>query len=285
MHVPKYLSMHKWFLDDLPRFGLKMWYLFLTTDKKSFMIPLSIGIGLASLIISFVSFVIATTSILSNKDLQKLKESGAILNFTKESQPKELQDEIDKKLENEFEHRLTLIKKLPRKTIDQKDERNKLFATFKMDYHNYFGSNKKIWNLDEVKEESNELFSDHDNNLTPIINQEENNNTNTNLNTKNECVTHEDVKVDLTRNNKNDISKIGNMFDSSREQIWHSNNLKDTKKNDSLDINQPVNKNPSKQNKILDHSNTKKRKFDPGKIFKGFDTKFVRNEKFNCDSR
>ena len=89
VHVPRYLSMHKWFFDDLPRFGLKMWYLFITTDKKSPMIPFSIGLGLSSLWISFVSFTIATTSILSNENLQKLKASGVILNFSKEKEEQE----------------------------------------------------------------------------------------------------------------------------------------------------------------------------------------------------
>ena len=68
-----------------------------------------------------------TFTIFSNENLQKLKASGVILNFSKEKEEQEdneAPEERDKKLQEQFDNRLTLIKQLPRGTIRDIDERN-----------------------------------------------------------------------------------------------------------------------------------------------------------------
>ena len=104
-----------------------------------------------------------------------------------------------KKLQEQFDNRLTLIKQLPRGTIRDIDERNKQFATFKMDFHNFFGEKKQIPNLDEVQEEIDEIFSENQTSFQIDYTQAESKATNAVLNTKNEYVTHEDVKVEFDK--------------------------------------------------------------------------------------
>ena len=91
IHTPRLLAMLKWFWEDIPQFCIQMLYIFLSTRKPSFVIYISILSSIGCLIISFIAFIIATTSILSNTDMNSLREARVIHNFV----PKINQSEQD----------------------------------------------------------------------------------------------------------------------------------------------------------------------------------------------
>ena len=89
-----------------------------------------------------ISFVIATTSILSNPDMDEVRKSRIVENFVpKESQTekKVIEDQKEELRKEIFEQRLKDIKLLPKETKGDKDEFERCKTAFIIDFHKEFG--------------------------------------------------------------------------------------------------------------------------------------------------
>ena len=84
LHTPRMLAFIKCFCEDLPQFSIQVYYVISREEGKitSPLILMSMSSSLISLIISFIAYIIATSSILSNRDLEELKRLGILKNFS-----------------------------------------------------------------------------------------------------------------------------------------------------------------------------------------------------------
>lgn len=90
MHTPMMLAFINWFFENLPQVTILIIYLFLENGTSSFIVYMSMWSSIASWTISFIAFTLATSSILSNRDLEELRKSGVIKNM--ESKYKQIAD-------------------------------------------------------------------------------------------------------------------------------------------------------------------------------------------------
>ena len=100
LHTPRMLAFLKCFGEDIPQFIIQIIFIFSIHDASSSVVYFAMGSSLVSLTISFIAFLIATSSILSNKDLEKLREAGVITNFSKIVAPaadRQVSKKIDEK--------------------------------------------------------------------------------------------------------------------------------------------------------------------------------------------
>lgn len=138
LHTPKLLAFLKWFFEDMPQFWIQLYFILATEGTSSPLVYLSIFFSSTSLVMSFIAFLIATTSILSNRDMKELKESGVITNFEKSESPTvpDLNDEHhEKKRWFLAKSRLDDIMKMPAKTRKEKENKDKRMAEVQMEFN------------------------------------------------------------------------------------------------------------------------------------------------------
>jgi hypothetical protein len=182
MHTPKLLSFVKCFFEDLPQCCLQAWFLISERGTKSFIVYISILFSVSSFIISFICFLIATTSILSNEDYKKIKESGIITNFTAPAESissdstaptlrkKEGQSfassntkkflTFQKSATNvafeRFKEKISRIRSIPHKTKKAKELREKMIAKLREENKDNIEKDSFKVELDKIDEDTKE---------------------------------------------------------------------------------------------------------------------------------
>lgn len=131
-------------------------------DKTSYVVYLAMLFSLVSAIISVIAFFVSKTSILSNEDMQLLKESCIIKNYSAlEDQPLTKEERDLSKIEEEFDRRLSWIKQMPRCTPDQCDLYERRMTSFKIDYEHALGEYKDNAQL-SLSDEDSEYLEEHE---------------------------------------------------------------------------------------------------------------------------
>lgn len=153
----------KCFGEDLPQCCIQLYYILSYGDENSFVIYVSILLTVTSLVISFIAFLIATASILSNTDMKSLRESGVIDNYSAKLAFRRTQDETggaiqetsidNEKIKEEFKNRISAVKHMPRDTVYQKNVAERNFAALMIDLKKKLGNNdSSIIELSQIHE-------------------------------------------------------------------------------------------------------------------------------------
>ena len=184
----------------------------------SFVVFLSVSLSVFSLIVSFIAFIIATTSILSNKDMHKLKESGIITNYSADISSS--LDYLKKKEEQEkenIEHKLKEIQQMPLNTELQKDNFEHLRSEIKIDFHHAYNIALKRMEIESsVKDKDNfenELDAELLDNPGTTFNQAA-------YNSAQKEISYENLKLALKENEKQ-ISQSVEDKQNKRKLVWY----------------------------------------------------------------
>jgi len=101
VHIRKLLAFIKCFSEDVPQCLIQVYYVLTTKNPDSLAVYLSILFSVLSVIISFVSFLRATTSKLANVEMNNIQETGIVANYGNKSK-KESEEKFI--LETKMEH-------------------------------------------------------------------------------------------------------------------------------------------------------------------------------------
>jgi len=134
VHIPKLLAFLKCFTEDLPQFWIQLYYIISEEGTKSVTVYVSIFFSSCSLVISFIAFLIATTSILSNEKLEYIKNQGIVRNIhvedpNKSNESKDPQTKRNKEKQEiqETQNRISKIENMPTDNKTQRMKRAKLW--------------------------------------------------------------------------------------------------------------------------------------------------------------
>ena len=221
IHTPKLLALLKSFCEDLPQFIIQMIYIYLNNRNESnipFVVYMSVFMSVVSLIISFIGFLIATTSILSNKDMSKLKTSWIIKNYSEDNlssldyiKEKEINDQID------LHHKLDEFRRMPHETEEQKNKYERMRSEIKIDFNHAWQLNAKLCGLETStkyidifqRELDNELLSQNSYIIKEIHwNSEENE------------INYDKIKLEFKQNKEQIIQSVENK-QNKRRLVWY----------------------------------------------------------------
>uniref|UniRef100_A0A7S3KFH2 Uncharacterized protein n=1 Tax=Euplotes crassus TaxID=5936 RepID=A0A7S3KFH2_EUPCR len=168
VHIPKLLAFLKCFFEDLPQFFIQLYFI-ISNEKDSLTVYMSIFISCCSLVISFIAFLIATTSILSNEKLDYIMKQGVVRNIEyNTNRPEDIEDsdtQREKELQELHDQKdlLSEIESLPTENKEQKLYKDKMRfqAKYKMEVESEFGrhSERELRSIQEELEEASEGFN------------------------------------------------------------------------------------------------------------------------------
>ena len=128
-------------------------YYILNEENDSFAVYMSITLSSTSLVISFIAFLIATTSILSNDQLDEIVDSGVVTNIEAKRIEEEKKEQLEKeakedknwkskeaedalKERKELQDRISNIENMPGDTSKQKAKRDHAWFRLRVDLDN-----------------------------------------------------------------------------------------------------------------------------------------------------
>ena len=211
-----------------------MIYIYLNNKNQSsipFVVYLSVAMSVISLIISFVAFIIATTSILSNRDMHKLKESWVISNYSS-NKSSSIENPKEKEVNEQasIQHRIEENKSMLHDSDEQKDNFERMRSKMKIDFHQNWEVTTNVFGLETStrnncnfrKPLDNEILSQSSYSIDEIRSFKE------------EEISYDKIKHAFRQNQEQLIQNIKSRS-SKKKMVWYKPNLiKETKLENSL---------------------------------------------------